>query len=353
MKANIQTCNLINDRIEDNTRQSVQLSKSVVKVFNCCVANQASNPSEYYNNANDISLDRTKPAKTIQVFTHNNANREMSKSMCDSIVKDSTSDIVFISTEEMKNLSGAIKEYIERSQYVIVFNSAQKMVTVTKPKELLFLICNPSSTAQITLVKKGITAPIVMDYFNYRDVLNNPNKGGTITIQKIGDMKVAMVNIHLDSRDKDERKKEINDLLCKIITKHPDVDHIVLSGDFNTRNRKLKGHLVRALQDVKSFRSELGVPDQYEIKLPIISQYENTYKWEADVNARAKKGSKRQENDEMQSGYLDGVVILTPKNKADTNNYSTMILPEGKSSIGSSFGSDHRSVTVRLNIDRQ
>ena len=343
--------------IETNRSKSNKFSSSVRKVVNCCIPTQKSSTNnDFYSNSLEGLVPpltgRPLSARTIQVFTHNNANKKMSKSMCESIVNNSTSDIIFISTEEMKNLSGAMKEFIGRSQYVIVLNSAQKMVTVTKPKELLSLISNPSTTAQITLVKKGITAPNIIDSFTYRDILNNPNKGGTITIQKIGEMKIAMVNIHLDSRDQDERKKEINALLCKITTKHPDVNHIVLSGDFNTRNRKLHGQLVRALQDTESFRSELGVPEKYEIKLPVIFQQENTYKWEADTNAKAKKGSKRRENGEMQSGYLDGVAILTPKEKINTSNCSTMILPEGRSIIGSSFGSDHRSVTVRLNIDR-
>ena len=326
----------------------------ISKVFNCCINNESrSSISDCSSHVSSMSFQRNKAPKTIQVFTHNNANRQMSKLMCDSIVNNSTSDIIFISTEEMKNLSGAMRSSLSQSQYVIVYSSAQKMLTVTKPKELLSLITNPASTAQITLVKKGVTAPIIIDRFTYRDMFNNPNKGGTITIQSIGDMKIAMVNIHLDSRDQDERKKEINDLLCKINNKHTDIDQIIIAGDFNTRNRKLQGRLIRALQDEASFRSELGVPLKYEITLPVISPQENTYKWEAGLNVEAKPGSKRQRNGEMQTGYLDGVVILTPKN--DVKNkalVSCKIVPEGKSIVGPSFGSDHRSVTAKFAIEQ-
>ncbi|CAM3601632.1 endonuclease/exonuclease/phosphatase family protein [Vibrio aquimaris] len=340
-------------RVNRSEKSSYQPSFNIKRVFNCCLPEQELNSNEeHLNNLEYGVFDKPKAAHTIQVFTHNNANQTMSSEMCESILT-STSDIVFISTEEMKNLSGVMRETINGSKYVIVYNSAQKMLTVTKPKELFSLFTNPASTAQITLVKKGIAAPIIIDKFTYRDVLNNPNKGGTITIQSIDSMKFAMVNIHLDSRDQDERKKEINDLLCKINNKHADIDNIIIAGDFNTRNRKVDGRIVRALQDKESFRSELGVPLQYEITLPMISPQENTYKWEAGLNAEAKQGSKRQKNGEMQTGYLDGVVILTPKGKIkDETLKRSIIVPEGNSIVGPSFGSDHRSVSAKFAIEK-
>ncbi|GLT17674.1 hypothetical protein GCM10007938_14520 [Vibrio zhanjiangensis] len=352
MDINSNCARLNNYGFKNQVGQSDNLCKNIVRIFNCCGTDQSSFQSEnYITGISTSSLVSHRPAKTIQVFTHNNANRKMSKSMCDSIVSSCNSDILFISTEEMKNLSGAMKDSIGRSQYVIVYNSAQKMLTVTKPKELLSLISCPASTAQITLVKKGVVAPVVIDHFTYRDMLNNPNKGGTVTIQKVGDMKVAMVNIHLDSRDQDERKKEINDILNKIKNKHNDINHIIVAGDFNTRNRNVQGHLIRALQDEESFRTELGIPQEYSVKLPTISQQENTYKWDADVNAEA-KSSRRQRNGEMQSGYLDGVAILTPRAFAKEGEADTgSILPVGKSVVGSSFGSDHRAVTAEFTID--
>ena len=106
---------------------------------------------------------------------------------------------------------------------------------------------------------------------------------------------------------------------------------------------------LRALQDKESFRSELGVPPQYEITLPMISPQENTYKWEAGLNAEAKQGSKRQKNGEMQTGYLDGVVILTPKDKTVKRS---IIVPEGNSIVGPSYGSDHRSVSAKFAIEK-
>ena len=56
------------------------------------------------------------------------------------------------------------------------------MLIVTKPIELLSLITSHASTARIILVKKGVTAPIIIDRFNYRDMLNNLKKGRTVSI---------------------------------------------------------------------------------------------------------------------------------------------------------------------------
>ena len=102
-------------------------------------------------------------------------------------------------------------------------------------------------------------------------------------------------------------------MLCKINNKHTDIDHIIIAGDFNTRNRKVDGRIVRALQDKESFRSELGVPPQYEITLPMISPQENTYKWEAGLNAEAKQGSKDRKTEKCKPGTLMALLFLRKK----------------------------------------
>ena len=293
--------------------------------------------------------------KSIGCYTHNAANKTVSShdihNHMATFHEGKEPDLIHIATQEAKGTKAAAIKYARNNGYKVVPNSYKSQIVITKIADFFkSIFLGFSRTAQITLVKDNFAEPKVESHFSHRD-LSSPkciNKGGLGTVQQINGNKFAFISLHLDSNNPDKRRNELHNLITQ--AKNKGVDYIVVSGDFNTRNRLNNGAIEKPLLDQDVFKNQFGFQD---VSLPtnIKSSTDTANKfctYRPDDADTLDKKQARAKNDEQGGGFLDGTIVFSIK---DNGFVDSNILTD--TFVGDYGRSDHAQVStmLRLNVN--
>lgn len=296
-----------------------------------------------------------KSIKTIACYTHNNANKKVAESdISDHITKfykGSMPDLINISTQEAKKTERAARAFADGHGYHVVPGSYRSQTVITKISDFfksIFLFRGFSKTAQITLVKDGYTNPQIISNFSHRDT-HNRNKGGVGTIQIINGHKFAFISNHLDSNDTARRRAGMHNLLAEANYQAKDggtkLEHIVMSGDFNTRNIHNNKVENKPLLSTEKFKETFDISkEDYTVTLPrVISNEICTYHKDESEELDTKKA--RADNHERRGGFLDGSILFSPQGTVPLE------LEIVETVVGEYGRSDHAQVSTLYKIN--
>lgn len=306
-----------------------------------------SNGVPYFDNS-QVGNKTAKDVKSIGCYTHNAANKTVSSDDIHNHMatfhEGKEPDLIHIATQEAKGTKAAAIKYARNNGYKVVPNSYKSQIVITKIADFFkSIFLGFSRTAQITLVKDNFAEPKLESHFSHRD-LSSPkciNKGGIGTVQQINGNKFAFISLHLDSNNPDKRRNELHNLITQ--AQHQKVTYIVVSGDFNTRNRKINGNIEQTLLNPTDFNNQFGFQD---VSLPtnIKSSTDTANKfctYRPDDAETLEKKQARAKNNEQGGGFLDGTIVFSIKDNGFVDsNILTFVGDYGRS--------DHAQVSTML-----